>query len=64
MEEIDRKSSDKVEETTWLDSAPEHQSFSHHPDIHANIVFEKGPPLHACFDFYLRRNAHDHIKKP
>ena len=44
----------KFDQSTFIDSAAD-QSFSQ--ENHQNgIIFQKGPPLHSCYDIYLQKN--------
>ena len=46
--------SSKFDQSTFIDSAAD-QSFSQE-NYQNGIIFQKGPPLHSCFDIYLRKN--------
>ena len=46
--------SSKFDQSTFIESLPDHSFSQDHP--HNTIIFEKGPPLHSCYDIYLRKN--------
>lgn len=63
MEEVKKHNHNKNESIFCFDTQKE-QGLLHDQTNNSSIVFEKGPPLHACLDYYLMGNIKKHLKKP